>query len=78
MDKASQALAQETPHGVRNTYRGRAEHFKVPRSTLHDRKHGRPSMKKKAQDQQYLTSDLFGLEWHRSEVKSTPSTKKTV
>jgi hypothetical protein len=55
MDAASRALAQETPHGIRNTYRDRAEHFKVPRSTLHDRKNGRPSIKKKAQGQQYLT-----------------------
>jgi hypothetical protein len=55
MDRASRALAQPVPHGVRNTYRGREEHFQVPRSTLHDRKNGRPSIKKKAQDQQYLT-----------------------
>ena len=25
-----------------------------------------------------LSSDLFGLEWRGSEVKSTPSTKKTI
>jgi hypothetical protein len=55
MERVSQALTQEIPHEVRDTLRGRAEHFDVRRSTLHDRKHGRPSKKKKAQDEQYLT-----------------------
>jgi hypothetical protein len=55
MDRASQALAQGVPHGVRNTHRGRAEHQKVARSTLHDRAHGQRSKEEKDQSQQYLT-----------------------
>ncbi len=55
MDRASQALAQGTPHGVCNTYRARAEYYKVLRSTLHDRAHGIRSKEQKAQSQQYLT-----------------------
>jgi hypothetical protein len=55
MDKVSQALAQGTPHGVRPIFCGRAEYFDVPRSTLHDREHGRPLKEQKAQNQQYLT-----------------------
>ena len=55
MDRVSQALIQDIPHGVRDTLRGRAEHFGVRRSTLHDRKHGRSSKKKEAQVEQYLT-----------------------
>jgi hypothetical protein len=54
MDRASQALAQSIPHGVRNTYRGRAEHTGVARSTLNARALGRRSIEKKAQSQQYL------------------------
>jgi hypothetical protein len=55
MDPVSRALTQAIPHGVRDTLRGRAEHFGVSRSTLHDRKNGRPSIKAKAEGQQYLT-----------------------
>jgi hypothetical protein len=55
MDRASQALAQDVPCGVRNTYRALADHHDVPRSTLHDRAHGRRSQEEKAQSQQYLT-----------------------
>lgn len=55
MDRASQALAQGIPHGVRNTYRALAEHHNVARSTLHDRAHGKRSKEEKAQSQQYLT-----------------------
>jgi len=50
MDRASQALAQGIPHGVRNTYRALAEHSGVSRSTLHDRAHGKRSKKEKAQE----------------------------
>lgn len=55
MDRASQALAQGLPHGVRNTYRALAEHHDVARSTLYDRAHGQRSKEEKAQSQQYLT-----------------------
>jgi hypothetical protein len=55
MDRASQALAQGIPPGVRNTYRALADHHNVPRSTLYDRAHGQRSKEQKAQSQQYLT-----------------------
>ena len=55
MDRASQALAQGIPHGVRNTYRALADHHNVARSTFHDRAHGQRSREQKAQSQQYLT-----------------------
>lgn len=55
MDRASQALAQSIPYGVRNTYRARAEHTGVARSTLNARALGRRSKEEKAQSQQYLT-----------------------
>src|ERR1700755_1925078 len=55
MDRASQALAQDIPDGVRKTYRGRAEHTGVARSTLNARALGRRSKEEKAQSQQYLT-----------------------
>jgi hypothetical protein len=55
MDRASQALAQGIPHGVRNTYRALAEYHDVARSTLHDRAHGQRSKEQKAQSKQYLT-----------------------
>jgi hypothetical protein len=55
MDRASQALAEGIPPGVRNTYRARAEYHKVARSTLHDREHGIRSKEQKAGSQQYLT-----------------------
>ena len=48
MDRASQALVQGIPHGVRNTYRALAEHHSVARSTLHDRAHGKRSKEEKA------------------------------
>lgn len=54
MDRASQALAQGIPPGVRNTYRALADHHNVARSTLHDRAHGQRSKEQKAQSQQYL------------------------
>jgi len=55
MDRASQALAQGIPPGVRNTYRALAEYHNVARSTLHSRAQGRRSKEEKAQSQQYLT-----------------------
>jgi hypothetical protein len=54
MDRASQVLAQGVPPGVPRSYRALADHSDVPRSTLHHRAHGRPSVEKKAQGQQYL------------------------
>ena len=48
MDRASQALAQGTPHGVRNTWRARAEYHKVARLTLNARLLGRRSKEEKA------------------------------
>ena len=48
MDRASQALAQGTPHGVRNTGRARAEYHKVARLTLNARLLGRRSKEEKA------------------------------
>ncbi len=55
MDRASQALAQGIPPGVRNTYHALVDHHDVACSTLHDRAHGRRSKEQKAQSQQYLT-----------------------
>lgn len=52
MDRASRALAQGTPHGVRNTWRARAEYHKVARSTLNARALDRRSKEEKAQSQQ--------------------------
>ena len=49
MDRASQVLAQ----GVPKLYRALADHH-VSHSTLYHRARGRPSMKDKAQGQQYL------------------------
>jgi hypothetical protein len=55
MDRASQVLAQGVPPGVPKSYRALADHHgNVSHSTLHHRAHGRPSMKDKAQGQQYL------------------------
>ena len=55
MDRVTRALIDGTPHGVRNTWRARAEYHDVPHSTLHDRAHGVLSKEQKAQGQQYLT-----------------------
>jgi hypothetical protein len=54
MDRASQALAQGVPPGVPESYRALADHRNVPRSTLHHRACGRPSIEAKAQDQRCL------------------------
>lgn len=54
MDRASQALAQGIPPGIRNIYRARAEYHNVARSTLNALAFGRCSKEEKAQSQQYL------------------------
>jgi hypothetical protein len=54
MDRASQALAQGVPPGVPKLYRALADHGNVPRSILHYRARGRPSIEAKAQGQHYL------------------------
>jgi hypothetical protein len=54
MDRASQVLAQGVPPGVPRSYRALADHSKVPHSTLYHCARGRPSIKEKAQGQQYL------------------------
>ena len=54
MDRASQALAQGVPPGVPKSYRALADHRNIPRSTLHHRARGRPSIEDKARDQQDL------------------------
>jgi hypothetical protein len=55
MNKASRALIEGVPHGVRNTYRGLAECHNVAHSILHERGHGQRLLEEKAQGQQYLT-----------------------
>ncbi|KAH8586917.1 hypothetical protein B0O99DRAFT_643134 [Bisporella sp. PMI_857] len=48
MDRASQALAQGVPPpGVPESYGALADHRNVPRSTLHHRARGRPSIEEK-------------------------------
>src|SRR5436190_12744035 len=49
-----QVLAQDLPPGVPNSYRARADRSGVPHTTLYARDHGRPSIKQKAENQQYL------------------------
>jgi len=44
IDGVSQVLAQGVPPGVPKSYRALADHGNVPRSTLHHRARGRPSM----------------------------------
>jgi hypothetical protein len=48
------SLAQGVPPGVPESYRALADYGNVPRSTLHHRARGRPSIDAKAQGQQYL------------------------
>lgn len=55
MDPASQALAINMPADIRDSISARARHGKVPRTTVHYRKQGRPTRKEKDQKQQYLT-----------------------
>jgi hypothetical protein len=54
MDKASQALAQSLPEGVSISFRGRADHTSVPRTTLQHRARGRRSKEVKNEGQRYL------------------------
>jgi hypothetical protein len=54
MDRASQVLAQDVPPGVPESYRALEDYGNVPRSTLHHRARGRPSIEARAQGQQYL------------------------
>jgi hypothetical protein len=55
MDRASQVLAQGIPPGMPKSYRALADHHgNVSHSTLHHCARGQPSMKDKAQGQQYL------------------------
>jgi len=49
MDQASQALAEVFSAGESAPYRTNSEKSSVPRSTLHRRKHGGPSIELKAQ-----------------------------
>jgi hypothetical protein len=55
MGKARQVLALGVPPGVRRSYRALADHGSVSHTTLYHRALGQPSMKDKAQSQQYLT-----------------------
>jgi hypothetical protein len=50
----TQVLAQGVPPGVPESYRALADYGNVPRSTLHHRARGRPSIEAKAQGEQYL------------------------
>ena len=54
MDKASQELARSVPEGVSKSFRARADHSDVPRTTLQHRARGRRSKEEKAPSQQYL------------------------
>jgi len=53
-DRVTQAVTQDLPPSVLNSYRARADRSGVPHTTLYARDHGRPSMKQKAEKQQYL------------------------
>lgn len=53
---ASKDIAEATTSpGQSQTYDARSKRKGVPLSTLYHREHGRPSRKKKAESQQYLT-----------------------
>jgi hypothetical protein len=54
MDKASQELARSIPEGESKSFRARAEHSDVPRTTLQHRARGRPSKQEKDEGQRYL------------------------
>ncbi|GIZ48193.1 hypothetical protein CKM354_001126400 [Cercospora kikuchii] len=54
MDKASLALAEDACSGVERSFRARSQHTNIPRTTLQHRARGRPSLKAKAESQQYL------------------------
>ncbi|KAF2732553.1 hypothetical protein EJ04DRAFT_403698, partial [Polyplosphaeria fusca] len=55
MDPASQVLAEALRANKHLSLRALADRSGVPRSTISARKLGRPSLKEKAQRQQYLT-----------------------
>jgi hypothetical protein len=56
MDRASQVLAQDVPHGVPKSYRALADHHGgVGHTTLYYRDKGRQSIEEKALGQHYLT-----------------------
>jgi hypothetical protein len=57
MDRASQALAHESPANAKKTYAAISERSDVPLTTLYHRDHGRRSREEHAQSQQYLTPD---------------------
>jgi hypothetical protein len=57
MDRASQILAQGLPPDVPRTWAALSERGDVALTTVYYRAHGRPSMKEKAQGQQYLTPE---------------------
>lgn len=57
MDRASRVLAQDLPLDVLRTWAALSERGNVPLTTLYYRAHGRPSIKEKAQGQQYLTAE---------------------
>ena len=55
-DRATEALAEGVPPGTLTSFRALADHSEVPRTTLQHRARGRPSLKDKAQNQQYLST----------------------
>ncbi len=57
MDRASQVLVQGLPPDVSRTWAALSERGNVPLTTLYYRAHGRPSIREKAQRQQYLTTE---------------------
>ncbi len=57
VDRASQILAQDLPPDVSRTWAALSERGDVPLTTLYYRAHGRPSIREKAQRQQYLTTE---------------------
>jgi hypothetical protein len=55
MDRASAALSEGLDQSESRSYATLSKPSKVPRTTLWNRAHGRPSIKEKAASQQYLT-----------------------
>jgi hypothetical protein len=55
MDKASRALAEGLPPDVPFSWRALADDYGVAHSTAYHRSKGRRALKRKGQDQQYLT-----------------------
>ena len=54
MDRDSQVLVQDLPPHVSSTWAALSERYGVSLTTLYHRAHWQPSMKEKAQGQQYL------------------------